>query len=133
MVVQGHTCATSWTPSTKLANLGRPRSRGPDPADAKAAAPCRNLLAVEPALWTFAGRARGDVEPTNNNAERVLRPAVLWRKNSFGCQSDGGCRFAERMLTAVQTLHPRGKNVLDYLARAVAALCAGQPAPSLLA
>jgi transposase len=102
-------------------------------ADAKAAALCRNLLAIEPALWTFAGRAGADVEPTNNHAERMLRPAVLWRKNSFGCQSDGGCRFAERMLTAVQTLRLRGKNVLDFLTRAVAALRAGQPAPSLLA
>jgi len=39
------------------------------------------------------------VEPTNNVAERALRPAVLWRKGSFGTQSDGGARFVERLLT----------------------------------
>jgi hypothetical protein len=40
------------------------------------------------------------VEPTNNGSERALRPAVLWRKGSFGCDSEAGSRFAERLLTA---------------------------------
>lgn len=39
---------------------------------------CRDLLGTWPALWTFV-REEG-VEPTNNGAERALRPAVLWRK-----------------------------------------------------
>ena len=43
---------------------------------------CQQLLKVEPALWTFVTTV--GVEPTNNAAERALRPAVLWRKNSFG-------------------------------------------------
>jgi transposase len=63
-------------------------------------------LKVEAALWTFA-RVEG-LEPTNNAAERALRPAVLWRKRSFGCHSAGGCRFVERLLSAVQTLRLRG-------------------------
>src|SRR5262245_40863614 len=42
---------------------------------------CRNLLALEPALWSFVRHA--GVEPTNNTAERALRPAVLWRRRSF--------------------------------------------------
>ncbi len=63
---------------------------------------CKNLLAVEPALWTFV-RIDG-VAPTNNHIERVLRSAVLWRKNAFGCHSEAGCRFVKRILTAVQTL-----------------------------
>src|SRR6266545_2527259 len=42
----------------------------------------RELLAQWEALWTFS-RVEG-VEPTNNTAERALRPAVLWRKGSFG-------------------------------------------------
>jgi transposase len=46
---------------------------------AKTAGVCRELLTVEPALWTFV-RVQG-VEPTNNAAERALRHAVLWRKN----------------------------------------------------
>jgi len=90
----------------------------------------QNLLALEPSLWTFARRA--GVEPTNNLAERVLRHAVLWRKNSFGTQGLPGRRFAERALTAVQTLRLQGRNVLEYLCRAVEALRAGSPAPRLV-
>jgi transposase len=80
---------------------------------AKTAATCRELLAVESALWTFATQA--GVETTSNAAERALRPAVLWRKRSFGCHSDGGCRYIERLLTAVATLECQGQDVLDYL------------------
>jgi len=46
------------------------------------------LLDKWAALWTFA-RVPG-VEPTNNGAERALRPAVLWRKGCFGAQSAQG-------------------------------------------
>ena len=99
-------------------------------ADAKAATFCANLLALEPALWTFA--AVEGVEPTNNHAERLLRSGVLWRKNAFGCHSEAGCRFVERMLTVVQTLRLQRRPVLDYLYRAVVAHRSGSPAPALL-
>lgn len=78
---------------------------------------CDNLLALGPALWTFA-RVDG-VEPTNNHAERVLRRGVLWRKCSQGSRSDEGCRFVERMLTAVQSLRLQRRSVLNLLTRAV--------------
>lgn len=97
---------------------------------AKTAAFCANVLELEPALWTFV-RVEG-VEPTNNAAERALRPAVLWRRRSFGCHSEAGCRFAERMLTVVQTLRLQERGVIDYLADAVAARRQGLPAPKLL-
>lgn len=99
-------------------------------ADSKAATFCRNLLALEGALWTFV-RVEG-VEPTNNHAERLQRTAVLWRKNAFGSRSEGGCRFVERMLTVVQTLRLQQRPVLAYLQQAVVAHRAGQPAPKLL-
>ena len=67
-----------------------------------ATATCRELLPWEGPLWTFA-HVPG-VEPTSDQAERVLRHAVLWRKASFGGGSEGGCRFVERTLTVVQTL-----------------------------
>ncbi len=97
---------------------------------AKTAAFCANLLELEPALWTFV-RIEG-VEPTNNAAERALRPAVLWRRRSFGCHSEAGCRFAERMLTVVQTLRLQERSVIDYLAEAIAAHRQGRPCPKLL-
>jgi len=75
---------------------------------------CANILKVERSLWTFA-RVEG-VEPTNNAAERALRRAVLWRRKSFGTQSESGSRFVERILTAVETLRQQGRDILEYLA-----------------
>lgn len=73
----------------------------------------RNLKRVRRALWTFA-RQEG-VEPTNNLAERMLRPGVMWRKTCFGSHSPDGCRYAERMLTVIQTLKMRGEDVIHSL------------------
>jgi transposase len=91
---------------------------------------CRHLLKVQEALWTFA-RIEG-VEPTNNHAERMLRPAVLWRKNSFGCQGESGCRFAERMLTTIQTLHLQGRKVLEFLCQTLEAHRHRRAPPALI-
>jgi transposase len=92
---------------------------------------CANLLKLEPALWTFV--STDGVEPTNNFMERLLRRAVLWRKRSFGCWSEAGCRFVERILTVVQTRRLQDRNVLDFLHDAVLAHRTGQPCPLLLA
>jgi transposase len=91
---------------------------------------CDNLLALGPGLWTFA-RVEG-VEPTNNHAERALRRGVLWRKCSQGSRSEAGCRFVERMLTAVQSLRLQQRSVLDYLTQALTAHRQKTPPPSLL-
>jgi transposase len=99
--------------------------------DRKAAAFCANILAVEPALWTFT-RKEG-VEPTNNHIERLLRLGVLWRKNAFGCHSEAGCRFVERILTVVQTLRLQKRSTLDFLYQSLLAHRSAQKAPSLLA
>ena len=92
---------------------------------------CGRVVEVYPALWTFA--VVPGVEPTNNHAERVQRLAVLWRKNCFGCRSESGCRFAERLLTVVQTLRLHGRSVLQHLKATITAHRTGQAAPSLLA
>ena len=97
---------------------------------APTAATCREILQLAPALWTFV-RIPG-VEPTNNAAERALRPAVLWRKGSFGSHSPAGSRFAERMLTVAATLKQQGRNIVDYVTLAGEAALRGEPAPSLL-
>lgn len=91
---------------------------------------CANILAVQPALWSFVDQE--GLEPTNNAAERALRRAVLWRKRTFGSQSERGLRFTERILTAVTTLRQQQRNVLDYLTAACYAHHLGLPAPSLL-
>lgn len=91
---------------------------------------CREILVLEPALWTFV-ETEG-VEPTNNAGERILRHGVLWRKGSFGTDSPNGSRFVERILTVVATLRLQKRNVLDYITEACQAALAGNPAPSLL-
>jgi transposase len=97
---------------------------------AKTAGTCREILAVEPALWTFA-RVEG-VEPTNNAAERALRHAVLWRKTSLGTESQGGSRFVENILSVVATCRQQGRDVLAYLTECCQARRSGVSAPSLL-
>jgi transposase len=99
--------------------------------EAKAAALGGNLLDIEPALWTFL--YQDGVEPTNNHIERLLRPGVLWRKNAFGCHSEGGCRFVERILTVTQTLRLQKRPVLEFLYQSLLHHRNGRPAPSLLA
>jgi transposase len=111
------------------ARLGRLLRRGQDSPDRRAAALCRQLRKWWPALWTFA-RVEG-VEPTNNVAERALRPAVLWRKGSFGSDSEAGSRFAERLLTVVACCRQQGRPLLDFLVATGVAALQGTAAPSL--
>lgn len=90
---------------------------------------CTRLRTVYHDLWTFV--VVDNVEPTNNRAERVLRRAVLWRRRSFGCHSADGCRFAERILTVVQTLREQKRSVLKFLTDAITAHRMGTAAPRL--
>jgi transposase len=99
-------------------------------ACAKTAGTCREVLAVEPALWTFA-RVEG-VEPTNNAAERALRHAVLWRKSSHGTASEVGSRFVENILSVVTTCRQQGRNVLEYLSLCCKAAMRGELPPRLV-
>ncbi|RKH03383.1 IS66 family transposase [Corallococcus sp. CA053C] len=96
----------------------------------KVAGTAREILKRKDALWTFVYTEA--VEPTNNLAERDLRHSVIWRKTSFGTQSEDGSRFVERILTAVMSLRKQERNVLDYLTEALEALLHRAPAPSLL-
>lgn len=97
---------------------------------AKTVRTCRQLLKVEPALWLFV-TVEG-VEPTNNAAERAIRPAVIWRRTSFGSQTQTGSTFVARMLTVVTSLKFQRRNVLEFMTNAVGAARNGTPAPSLL-
>jgi len=90
---------------------------------------CRDLLTHWDALWTFS-RVEG-LEPTNNTAERALRPAVVWRKSCYGTQSAAGSRFVERMLSVRATCAQQGRNLFAFLTDVVCATWAGQPAPAI--
>lgn len=104
--------------------------QGAELAHAQTRQTCRNLLKLESALWTFV--AVDGIEPTNNLAERCLRRAVLWRRRSFGTQSNGGALFVARILTTVTTLRLQQRDVLDFLTAACAAANRQQHPPSLL-
>ena len=92
---------------------------------------CYDLLMHWPSLWTFVSTP--GVTPTNNTAERAIRPAVLWRKGSFGTQSDAGNAFVARMLSIAATAKQRNRSLTAYLTNVCTAAQAGQPVPSLLA
>ncbi len=85
---------------------------------------CSKILKLEVSLWTFS-QIEG-VEPTNNQAERALRRAVLWRRKSFGTQSETGSKFVERILTVVTTLRQQSRSVLGYLKKSCTAGVAGE-------
>jgi transposase len=90
---------------------------------------CADIQEHKAALWTFVDA--DDVEPTNNHAERELRAFVLWRKRSFGAQSDRGDVFAERLMTVAQTARKQRRNVLGFIEACCIAWRERIPAPSL--
>ena len=104
--------------------------RGSFSGNGKLAGFCDELYPRRQHLWTFT-RVIG-IEPTNNTAERALRPAVIYRKLSFGTQSASGSRYLERLLTVSETCRLQGRNAYQYLIEAMEAKFAGLPAPSLL-
>jgi transposase len=97
---------------------------------AKTAGTCQEIVKRRQALWTFV-QVEG-VDPTNNAAERAIRPGVLWRKGSCGTQSAAGSRFVASMMTVVTTLKQQQRSVLAYLTAAHEAALRGEAAPSLL-
>jgi len=94
----------------------------------KARGTAKDILRQWDSLWTYVDMEGAN--PTNNAAESAIRKAVLWRKGSFGAQSESGCRFVERLLTLVGTARKRSIDLLDWLTRAIQADLEGQPAPS---
>lgn len=91
---------------------------------------CSDVSAREAALWSFV--TIEGVEPTNNAAERALRPAVLWRKGCFGADSDDGNVFVARILTVRETCRQQQRHLLSFLTETVIAYRNGLSPPPLL-
>jgi len=96
----------------------------------KAAGFCKNLLKVFNALWTFL--EIDEIEPTNNHAERSIRPIVIWRKKYFGTRSDYGSQFVARSASVNMTCKFQERNSFTYLCDLMKSYFAGEKAPSLL-
>jgi transposase len=91
---------------------------------------CEELYEHQDSLWRFV--TTPGVEPTNNGSERALRPAVIWRKLSFGTQSAGGSRFVETILSVVETCRQQNRNAFAFVRDCVQAHFAKQAPPSIL-
>ncbi len=90
----------------------------------------KSLLKHWDGLFTFL-EIQG-VEPTNNAAERAMRPPAQWRKICFGNQSEAGELLTVRLLTAIRTCILQGRNSFEFLLQSLKAHREGLPAPSLL-
>jgi hypothetical protein len=64
----------------------------------------------------FTCLAYPEVEPTNNRAERALRPAVIARKLSCGNKTTSGKQTWEILASLAVTCHQRAESLVDYLA-----------------
>jgi transposase len=74
---------------------------------------CKNLLEHFNALWTFLETE--DVEPTNNLAERSLRPSVIWRKKYFCTRSNYGTEYVARSASINVTCKLQKKSSFYFL------------------
>ena len=110
--------------------IGELLAQGARSRDPKTSRFCTGLLEHQAALWTFTQLP--GVPATNNASERALRHAVMWRKTSYGTQTDHGDRLVERLLTLRETCRLQGRRVHDYLTAAITADLHGQPIPALL-
>jgi transposase len=91
---------------------------------------CADILEHREALWTFVEHP--GVEPTNNHAERELRAFVMWRRRSFGSQSERGDRYAARMMTVAHTARKQGREILEFIVACCTPRPVGAATPSLL-
>lgn len=100
-----------------------------DSKDGEVRTRAKRLLDNWDHLFTFL--AVEGVEPTNNAAERALRPYVQMRKLCFGSQSHWGERYAERLFSVIQTCRMQGVNPFHFLAELMEANFGGKAVPSL--
>ena len=90
---------------------------------------CGSILKVEPLLWTFTQER--DIEPTNNAAEQNIRPAVLWKKRSFGVESERGGQYVESMLSIWATSRRNGVKPIAFLRELIYSYRNNTSAPSI--
>jgi len=89
----------------------------------------KDLLKNWDRLWVFL-KVEG-VEPTNNRAERALRPLVILKRIFQRLPSPDGKRFFERLLSLGATARMRGVAYFDWLLKALRAAKLNQPLPAL--
>jgi transposase len=73
-----------------------------------------------------------EMEPTNNQAERQIRPVVIDRRITQGTRGASGMRWCERIWTTLATCKKQGRNVFDFIHQSVVAHWSSKNYPSLI-
>lgn len=89
----------------------------------------KDLLSNWGKLWVFL--RIDNVEPTNNAAERALRPLVILKRIFQRLPSKRGKQFFERLFSIGATARIRGVPIFEWLIEAVRASCEKRPPPAL--
>jgi cell division protein FtsB/transposase len=71
----------------------------------------KRLIKYRHELYTFVTH---NIEPTNNPAEREIRPAVLMRKISYGNRSDQGTQTQAILMSVIRTCQKQGKPFTQF-------------------
>ena len=103
----------------------------------------RNLYEIEPKIRQLAHEILNDwdaviafvydprLPPTNNDAERALRHAVIARRISYGTRTGEGSRFYAAGLSVIETCRKRGLDPWAYARDLIAAARTGATAPAI--
>lgn len=71
----------------------------------------KRLIKYRCEMYTFIEK---NLEPTNNNAEREIRPSVLMRKTSYGNRSKRGAKDQSIIMSMIRTSQKRGQNFVNF-------------------
>ncbi len=111
-----------------LARLKRACNLGSEHDHAKLKSLAREILNDWDAVVAFVKNP--DLPPTNNDAERALRMAVIYRKICFGTRTEEGSRSFAAFISVMETCRRRGINPWDYIAKTIARARRGEnPTP----
>jgi transposase len=80
----------------------------------------RDTVYVDCTDKLFAFLKRRDVEPTNNESERALRPSVIFRKVTNGFRSEWGANTYAALCSIVETGRRNGRSALTAIRDAMA-------------
>ena len=83
----------------------------------------RSISTCRGKLFVFLKRR--DVEPTNNESERALRPSVIFRKVTDGFRSEWGAKAYAALCSIVETGRRNGRSALTAIRDALATPAAG--------
>lgn len=110
-----------------LARLKRACLLGEDGPTTTMRALAREILNDWEAVVAFVKHP--DVPPTNNEAERALRHAVISRRSSHGTRTSEGRRADSALLSVIETCRLRNLNPWPYIAEVIALARKGMNPP----